>query len=595
MRPSTSQAPERRRDGDEACSFTRFAAGGRAPRRVLYCDASGGDASGGEETGMSEWTLGRGRFEPVAGPVLVIVMDGVGLGPDDAGNAFTRAHTPALDGLFTRFGCLPITAHGTAVGLPSDEDMGNSEVGHNALGAGRVFAQGARLVNEAIDSGRLFEGETWRWLLDGARETGEPLHFIGLLSDGNVHSHERHLHAMLRAAAAQGVGQVRVHVLLDGRDVGETTALTYVDRLEQVLAALNGPERDYRIASGGGRMRVTMDRYGADWAMVARGWALHVRGEGPRYPTARAAIEGLRAADPGVTDQFLPGFVVGDADGPAGPIRPGASVCFFNFRGDRALEITRAFEDEAFDAFDRGPRLPVRYAGMMQYDGDLKLPTRFLVVPPAIDHTMGEYLARNRVSQFACSETQKYGHVTYFWNGNRSGRFDAAYERYVEIPSDNVPFEQRPWMKSAEIVDATVAGLCGGDVRFGRINLPNGDMVGHTGFRDAAIHAVGAVDLAVGRLLEAIEKLRGVALVTADHGNCEEMYERDKRGSLLSRPRTSHTTNAVPLSLFDPHGQVPARLTATVERPGLSHVAATVFELLGFAPPAAFDPSLLAP
>jgi 2,3-bisphosphoglycerate-independent phosphoglycerate mutase len=547
---------------------------------------------------MSEWTLKRGRLPGIDGPVLLVVMDGVGLGPDDAGNAFARARTPVLDRLFREHGCLPIAAHGRAVGLPSDDDMGNSEVGHNALGAGRVFAQGARLVNEAVDSGRLYEGDTWRWLIDGVRASGEALHLIGLLSDGNVHSHEKHLHALLRHAAEQGVKTARVHVLLDGRDVGETTALTYVDRLEQVLGAINDGGRDFRVASGGGRMHVTMDRYEADWDMVARGWALHVHGEGRRFPSARAAVETLREETPGVTDQFLPGFVIGDADGPVGPIRDGASVVFFNFRGDRAIEISRAFEEDDFTAFDRGRRPDVRYAGMMQYDGDLKLPARFLVQPPAIDRTMGEFLARNGVTQFACSETQKYGHVTYFWNGNRSGQFDGDVETYVEIASDRVPFEQRPWMKAAEIVDATTLALREG-VRHARINLANGDMVGHTGDLEAAIVAMSAVDLTLGRLLRAVEKAGGVALVTADHGNCEEMIERDKKGALILGPdgrakaRTSHTTNPVPLVLFDPHGKAGAKLKPTVERPGLSHLAATTLELLGFAPPEDYDPSLL--
>ena len=527
---------------------------------------------------MGELSLKTGRIRAVEGPVLVVVMDGVGLGPEDAGNAVWQARTPVLDGLFARYGCLPLAAHGGAVGLPSEGDMGNSEVGHNALGAGRVFEQGASLVNNAIDSGAVFDGDTWRWLIEGCRASGEPLHLIGLLSDGNVHSHERHLHALLRRAATEGVA-ARVHILLDGRDVGATSALTYVERLEAVLAELP----DARIASGGGRMRVTMDRYEADWAMVERGWRLHVRAAGRRFPSAEAAIRTFRDEAPGIGDQNLPGFVVGDD-----PIRDGASVVFFNFRGDRAIEISRAFEDEAFTAFDRGPRPAVRYAGMMQYDGDLHLPSRFLVAPPAIDRTLGEHLAANGVSQFACSETQKYGHVTYFWNGNNSGRNDG--ETWLEIPSDVVPFEQRPWMKAAEIVDATLAALP--DVRHARINFANGDMVGHTGDLRASVLAVEVVDHALGRLLAGVEAQGGVALVTADHGNADEMFQRAKSGALLEAPRTSHTLNPVPLTLFDPGGRAP-KLAATVARPGLANVAATVTELLGFAPPEDYARSLL--
>ncbi len=547
---------------------------------------------------MSSLTLKPGRLPAVPGPVVVCVMDGVGLGPHDEGNAVWLAHTPVLDGLWGRYGCLPLAAHGTSVGLPSDDDMGNSEVGHNALGAGRVFAQGASLVNDAIGSGAMFEAPVWRWLTEGVRDSGEPLHFIGLLSDGNVHSHEAHLHAMLRRAAADGVTKARIHVLTDGRDVGETSSPVYVERLERVLAELSTDGRDYRIASGGGRMLVTMDRYEADWAMVERGWQLHVRGEGRRFGRAMEAIETCRAEQPGLSDQYLPGFVVADADGPVGPIRDGASVVLFNFRGDRAQEITRAFEDEVFTAFDRGPVPKVRYAGMMLYDGDLGLPSRYLVDPPAIDRTLGEHLAHAGVSQLACSETQKFGHVTYFWNGNRSGALDPSLETYDEIPSDLVPFEQRPWMKAAEIVDATVRRLREGKLRHARINLANGDMVGHTGDRDAARLAVETVDLALGRLLKGVEALGGVVLVTADHGNADEMFLRKKDGSFATDeagrplPRTSHSLNPVPLSLFDPHGHAP-NLGVTVHRPGLANVAATTLELLGFAPPEDYEPSLL--
>ena len=543
---------------------------------------------------MANWQLSQGRIAAVPGPVLVVVMDGVGIGPQDAGDAVHLARTPVLDAIYARYGRLPLAAHGTAVGLPSDNDMGNSEVGHNALGAGRVYDQGAKLVEGALADGSLFRGETWGWLTDGVRASGEALHFIGLLSDGNVHSHEAHLHAMLREAARTGVKQARVHVLLDGRDVGATSALLYIDRLEAVLAEINASGLDYRIASGGGRMVITMDRYGAEWAMVQRGWDLHVRGEGRRFPNARAAIEGLRE-ETGATDQFLPGFVIADDAGPVGPIRDGASVVLTNFRGDRALELTQAFEDEAFEHFDRSPRPNVRYAGMMQYDGDLKLPNRFLVTPPKIEHTLGEYLARNGVSQFACSETQKFGHVTYFWNGNRSGMFDAKLERYVEIPSDVVPFEQRPWMKAAEITDATVAAL--DQYQHLRINFANGDMVGHTGDLNASIQAVEAVDLCLGRLLKAVEQHHGVALITADHGNADEMFMRAKGGAFAAQtgggfqPRTSHTLNAVPLALFDPHGSAPT--LTTVGKPGLANLSATVMELLGYKAPLDMLPSLL--
>jgi 2,3-bisphosphoglycerate-independent phosphoglycerate mutase len=554
----------------------------------------------------ADLTLDKGRFAPVTGPVVVVVMDGVGLGPADEGNAVHLARTPVLDALTAaNHGGVPLAAHGLAVGLPSDEDMGNSEVGHNALGAGRVFAQGAKLVNAALETRSLFRGPTWQWLVEGVRESGEPLHFLGLLSDGNVHSHEQHLHALVRHADADGVQRVRIHMLTDGRDVGGTTALVYVDRLEAVLAEINAnPDRDYRIASGGGRMFLTMDRYNAEWSMVQRGWAIHVRGQGRRFANAREAIATLRDETPGISDQNLPGFVIAGEDGaPVGPIRDGASVCLFNFRGDRAIEITRAFEDADLEHFDRGEVPRVRYAGMMQYDGDLKLPARFLVDPPVIERTLGEYLVHNGVTQLACSETQKFGHVTYFWNGNRSGYIDERREKYVGILSDVISFDQRPWMKAAEITDAVLTELRTGRWRHARLNYANGDMVGHTGDLEAAVTAVQVVDLCLGRLLQGLAAMGGVAIVTADHGNADEMFERDKKGQFaldaggLIKPKTSHSLNAVPCLLFDPRRQVQADLAppATGGKPGLANVAATVCELVGLAPPADFAPSLLAP
>jgi len=539
-------------------------------------------------------------FAGVEGPVLVVVMDGVGIGRRDEGDAVWVARTPNLDALPTLDGAVTtsLAAHGTAVGLPSDGDMGNSEVGHNALGAGCVHDQGAKRVGLAIESGEIFEGQVWKDAVARVKESGEPLHFIGLLSDGNVHSHQDHLHAMLRRAATEGVQKARVHALLDGRDVGERSAMSYVEPLEALLKELSQDGRDYRVASGGGRMTTTMDRYEADWSMVDRGWKAHVHGQAERtFSSLSEAVKTLYDEDPKATDQFLPAFVIDEGGQPVGPIRDGASVLFFNFRGDRALEITRAFTEDGLDTFDRGDRPDVFYAGMMQYDGDLKLPEHFLVDPPAIDRTLGEYLARSGVAQFACSETQKYGHVTYFWNGNRSGKFDESLEEYVEVRSDNVPFEQRPWMKAAEIADATLAAIEGGEAKHLRINFANGDMVGHTGHFEASVVAVECVDLQLGRLMDAIQRAKGALIVTADHGNADQMYDLMKDGSdYRRRPdgsldvRTSHSLNPVPCHLWAP-GQ--ALKASGVESPGLANVAATVMHLLGYEKPEHMEPSLL--
>lgn len=539
------------------------------------------------------------EFSGVDGPVVTVVMDGIGERADVAGNAVCRALTPTLDRLSKESSRVLLRAHGRAVGMPSDDDMGNSEVGHNALGSGQVYAQGAALVSDAIASGNLFEGAAWQEVVANAAREGATLHLIGLLSDGNVHSHVSHARALVEAACNAGVRRVRLHVLFDGRDVPETSALDYLLPFEVFLSALREGGADARIASGGGRMRITMDRYEADWDMVARGWSVHVHGEAARFPSAEAAVKSFRAAQPGIIDQDLPAFVVADAAGPVGCIRDGDSVVLFNFRGDRAIEITRAFEDESLDAFDRGQRPRVVFAGMLQYDGDLKLPARFLVSPPAIRNTMGEFLARAGVPQLAISETQKFGHVTYFWNGNRSSPFDPALERWIEIPSDRVPFEQRPWMKAAEITDALIAELQTGRYRSARVNYANGDMVGHTGHYAAAVMAVETVDLALSRLLPIIDALGGVALITADHGNAEEMFELDRKtGAALHTPegriraKTSHTLNPVPLYL---HDRVSGGRLGLRQDPGcgLANVAATTLHLLGFEPPAMWCPSLL--
>jgi len=541
------------------------------------------------------------------GPVVIVIMDGVGIGSGDEDDAVALARTPTLDGLRADHPHCPLRAHGTAVGLPSDGDMGNSEVGHNALGAGRVFAQGAKLVNGAIETGDLFRGDVWQSILERGR-AGGALHLIGLLSDGNVHSHIDHLFALIRAAADEGIERLFVHPLLDGRDVPESSALIYVEALETMLGEVSaagsgaaGSPRTYRVASGGGRMLVTMDRYEADWTIVERGYNAHVHGRGRAFGSATEAIETYRAEDPDLIDQFMAEFVVTDEDGPVGTIADGDSVVYFNFRGDRALEISHAFEQgDEFNKFDRGSRPEVLYAGMMQYDGDLMIPQHFLVKPPAIERTMGEYLARNGVAQFACAETQKFGHVTYFWNGNRSGKFDDDQETYVEVGSDRVPFEQRPWMKAAQVTDAVVEAVRSGRYPLIRVNYANGDMVGHTGNREATTLAVHTVDLCLQRVLKAVRKANGVALITADHGNADQMYEKNKKtGAILrddqGRPqsKTSHTLNPVPCFLADYAGldrQLDLRQDPSA---GLSNVAATVLELLGFTPPEGFDPSLL--
>jgi 2,3-bisphosphoglycerate-independent phosphoglycerate mutase len=541
------------------------------------------------------------HYKGPQGPVVLAILDGVGIGTCAEGDMVSRANTPTLDWLAQNALAAKLKAHGTAVGMPSDSDMGNSEIGHNAIGCGRVFAQGARLVNEALESRTLFEGAVWKELIENVVDHDSRLHFIGLFSDGNVHSHVDHLEAMLAEAKNEGVKKACVHILLDGRDVPPTSALEYVDRLEDFLSTLKKDSNiDFAIASGGGRMKITMDRYQANWGMVELGWKTHVRGEGRKFASAREAIETLRRENPDVIDQDLPPFVIGRNNLPLGPIEKNDSVIFFNFRGDRAIEISRAFEEDEFDKFARGPKLDVKYAGMMQYDGDALIPKKYLVNPPGIDRTVGEYLVKAGVKQLAISETQKFGHVTYFFNGNRSGKFDDSLEDYIEVPSDNVPFEERPWMKAAEITDKVVDAILGGTYDFIRLNYANGDMVGHTGNLQAVEIAVETVDLCIRRLIKALKKTNGILVVTADHGNADDMYEcNHKTGEIIydektgkPKPRTAHSLNPVFAYVYEPTGTIKMKL-ANHKDPGISNLAATCLTLLGFEPPEDYTPSIV--
>jgi len=540
----------------------------------------------------------NGAFSGPQGPVVLVVMDGVGIGKHPDSDYVRIAETPNLDWLREHALYTEVKAHGKAVGLPDDSDMGNSEVGHNAIGCGRVFAQGAALVNDAISSGSMFEDEIWKELVANVNTNQSSLHFIGLFSDGNVHSHIRHLEAMLSRAKAEGVKKARIHPLIDGRDVPPTSALSYVEPFEKFLESINADGSvDFCVASGGGRMNITMDRYNADWSMVERGWKTHVKGEGRLFPTMREAIETFRKESPGILDQDLPAFVI-ERDGSAvGPVRDGDSVVFFNFRGDRSLEITKAFEADELTEFDRGAKPDACYAGMMQYDGDLCVPEKYLVSPPQIDRTMSEYLSNAGVRQFAISETQKFGHVTYFFNGNNSGKFDT--ETWQEIPSDVCPFEDAPRMKADEVTNAVVSAIESGEYRFIRLNYPNGDMVGHTGVFDAVKIAVEAVDEEVGRLMEAVKDAGGIMVCTADHGNSDDMCELNKKTGELKlddegkpMPKTAHSLNPVPAIIYDPSGAANARL-AQVQEAGIANLAATCIALLGYQPPEDYTPSLV--
>ncbi|MES2615302.1 MAG: hypothetical protein V4591_07805, partial [Bdellovibrionota bacterium] len=446
------------------------------------------------------------------------------------------------------------------------------------------------------------EGKTWKKIVDRVElKSGENcLHLCGLLSDGNVHSHIDHLFALIAGAKKFQIKKVRLHLLLDGRDVSPLSALDYIEKLEKFLSTLNDVNFDCKVASGGGRTFVTMDRYESDWSIVERGYNAHVLGEARAFSSIKNAIEAYRAEN-SFYDQDLPAFVISENNKPVGTVEENDSFILFNFRGDRAIEISRALTEEHFHGFERKRFPKIHYAGIMQYDGDLKIPENFLVSPPTIENTMTELLSAQKIKQFACSETQKFGHVTYFWNGNRSEKFNSKFEHYVEIPSDRISFSQRPWMKSAEIADLTIEQMKNKSFQIGRINFANGDMVGHTGDFAASIVAIGATDLALGRIMEAAKVTNTVLLVTADHGNADEMFEMNKKNNQVEydklghpKPKTSHTLSPVPFAIYNEEALgFSVEFKTDLPHAGLANIASTVLELAGFHAPAFYEPSLI--
>lgn len=570
-------------------------------------------------TGADLKLAAKDGFQKPDGPVALIVLDGVGVAPDSEWNAFSLAQTPFIDSLREGHGphgvtCLYTELHasGLSVGLPEMTDMGNSEVGHNALGAGRVFEQGAKLVNTALSTGSFKDGEVWKWLLEPAQ--GEnTLHLLGLFSDGNVHAHVDHVYRLLEAAVEDGAKRIRIHALADGRDVSARSVLEYVGPLEKRLQGIRASGVDVLLASGGGRMTITMDRYEADWGMVDRGWQTHVLGESQnKFNTYSSAIETFYE-DPSATDQYLPGFVIISENGdPVGPVQDGDSVLLWNFRGDRATEISRAFEaaEGEFPHFDRVRVPKVRYAGIMEYDGDGGIPSKFLVSPPSISRTVPEYVVRNEMTRYSVSETQKYGHVTYFFNGNRAAMFDAGKELYTCIPSYLQRENTRPWMRCAEITDAAIKELDDFKPDLMVMNYPGGDMCGHCGVTNSARIGVECIDLSISRLVPEIVARGGVVIVTADHGNCEQMAELDKKTGLPKKgsepegwkAHVSHTTQKVPCYIvgkdvekYSIDGSVRWGDNDECDSAGLVNIGATILNLLGLSEPEDYLPGILKP
>lgn len=591
------------------------------------------------------------------GPVVLVVLDGVGLSPHRSGNAVRQAHTEFLDQAMAKYLNIPLAASGEAVGIMPGQ-MGNSEVGHNALGAGQIIKQGIAGIEAAFKTGDIWQSKAWLGVMKWVNEhKGATLHFGGIFSDGGVHSDISHLEQMIKRAYDEGVRRIRIHCSFDGRDVAPQSEPKYIERIEKFCSQFK--DADFRIASGAGRMVAVCDRYENDWGMVKQGWDMMVHGKAPReFTSASEAIRTFRRENPNIQDQYLPAFVVienvaarsalasraikarkSDADSrrgaePIGKVRDGDAFIYYDFRADRAVEIATAFTQLDFDKFDRsatdtkiankarlakakvaGDRLSLNakagvkfakennvtksqtitkmerkglpdiyFAGLTEYDSDRHIPANVLVPPVKISQPLNTFLGRNKVSQLAISETVKFGHITYYFNGNSYKK--APREGQIEIVSDTQPFNTRPWMKSAEITDTALEAM--GRFQFVRLNYPGGDMVGHFAELEPTITAMEAIDIQLSRLAKKVDELGGMMIITADHGNAEELI--DKNGI----PKTAHTTNPVPCIFYDNTKNAKLYRSAELKDAGLTNVAATIALLLGLPDyPATWRPPLI--
>lgn len=507
------------------------------------------------------------------GPVVLVIMDGIGLASPGRGNAVSNANTPFISKIMD-YPHLALGASGEYVGLLPGV-MGNSEVGHNTIGCGQIIKQGIAEIQEEFNSGKVWQSETWQQITIQATGNNNTLHFAGIFSDGRVHSDINHLEAMIKKAYEDGVRRMRVHCMFDGRDVPPQSEPKYIERFENFVKQF--ADADIKIASGGGRMTTTCDRYENDWGMVERGFNMIVHGLSDyHFHSAKEAIEHFRAEDPEIQDQYLPSFVIDDENGkPVGAVKKGDVVLYFDYRADRAIEIATAFTAKDFTKFDRGNDFfpsEIYFAGLTEYDADKHIPAHQLVAPNRITNPLNEFLNAKKITELAVSETVKFGHVTYYFNGDSYD--ETPLEKSIEIPSDQGDYNLRPWMKSAEITDAVLENL--DKYKFIRLNYPNGDMVGHYGELDSTTIAVDTVDLALARLAKKVDELGGCMLITADHGNAEELIDEN------GQPKTSHTTNPVPFIIYDNTSNKDKYELVNIADPGLANIAATIATLLGF-------------
>ena len=529
------------------------------------------------------------------GPLIHVVLDGWGVGAPNETNAIHKASLPVMDSLMQNCPYTQLWAHGKYVGLPNQNDLGGSEVGHMTMGAGVIKQQGPTLIKELIQTGDFFKIPVLTKLIENCLINDTPLHLLGLLSDGNIHSHLDHMQAIICHAFEAGIRRCYVHALLDGRDVGVQSALTYTEQFEKLFSELRRQraEIDYAFASGGGREAITMDRDN-NWEKVELGWNIHVKGNSENiFPCIRDAIEYFRIKNPGLIDQDIPGFVLVRNGKAIAPIEDNHSLIFTNFRGDRAVEFSRVIQEDDFRHFERHIRPKVMFVGMTQYDEDDEIPSKYLVGTPEVDNPFGKRILELGLKQFRLAESQKYAHVTFFFNGGYREPLDSSMENYHLILSDKVSsFASKPVMKAGEISKKAVEFILSGEYQYGLINFANADMVGHTGNFQAALHAVEAVDAALDLIVNAITEIKGVLVITADHGNADQMLIENHDG--MMEISTKHSLNPVPFIIFDPLYKGDYHLKPFGENfnNNLSNVAATNFILLGQSLPDDMAPPL---
>ena len=506
------------------------------------------------------------------GPVVLAILDGVGLSLNKNGNAVFNAKTPFLIDAAKNHQKTALNASGEAVGILPGV-MGNSEVGHNTIGCGQIYKHGSAHIKAAFDDGSIWQSKAWVGAMENLKDASKTLHFSGIFSDGDVHSNIGQLEIMIKKAYDEGVRRVRVHAIFDGRDVPPQSEPKYINRLEEFAKQFDG--LNLKIADGGGRMTTTADRYGNEWDMVERGWNLMMHGVSQnKFHSATEAIGAFRADDAEIQDQYLPDFVIVDEnDAPVGTVKKGDAFIYYDFRADRAVEIASVFDLVDFKEFDRGDYQAgdVYFAGLTEYDKDRHIPKNQLVEPVVIKNTLSEFLSQKGITNLGISETVKFGHVSYYFNGDSNEQLPG--EKLIEIPSDTVPFDSRPKMKAVEITDAVLENLK--DFKFIRINYPNGDMVGHFAKMEPTLQAMETIDSSLARLAHALDELGGCLIITADHGNAEELLDEN------GEPKTSHTTNPVPFIIYDNTENRDKYQMVNLPDAGLSNIAATIAILLG--------------